>query len=1240
MSEEDNRYKPFQIEGDYLEAPSSSPLTKPFLLKATYLGQPPEQDIVQYLNVFGFLPTEFGQTTVFKTQFLNPSGFNAIQLGNTKAELKKRFVNPGSFKTDVYGQTTIINKNKFIYFGGLIATGYGKPSIKNLTDQLFPLGIAISAYGRPTIYNLRQYIYNGGLYSAVFGTAYMQGGVKFVNTYGLDALAFPTPRAINTRADQNAQVFGISIPDQQVSNPNVSPRHIRPAGIIAWSFGIAWVQRNPSPKGFTNDSYGTAWVSHSPRYLSPDWIQGFQAGYPKAFDPTQKIRHEGSPHIPGGIFGDIGIKNARRVLSVRGEDQSRYGIWTNLYSNLTKVATQSFDAKAFGSVTIWNKTPSVIPKSWGITAFGTTFVSDRVRRILGRGIEMAESQRFGIHTLSKPPEIKPGAVNTLSFGDTWVSNKRRNLTPSGFNSLQFNGAPIVWFRYRYVGATGVNFSIVAAPKIEHGLRNLVANGSSFNVFGTPIVWFKVRSIRVPSVYREFETNHLVGGTQHIRPSGYVASEFGKRIVPENQSIYGLGFSSQGFRETNRIELHTRWVRATGFLTFGQQTSERYGTAKIWNKRQYVNHNYDSGDGLNPGGFGQWNAIANRNREMKVSGFDASKHSYNQIDNKARPILPLSFVSTAFGKAMIAERVRRLRLEGMEAPYMSGWGRIFNAAHQMLVSGRKHDLYGQPSVINTRREYRWVGAFESLVFGQPMVAFRIRKLNIESRYSINPIYMPLPKVELRTRYIDPQGPDLQAFGGPSLYIKWNIITTRWSHHDLFGDQNIWNLTPELKQRGVNSEEFGKPAIRLQWEKYTVEGFGNQIFGRLNIAYRNRSMTVTGFNAFGIGQVKVTKTGAPPYSLQNITLDWSGEGERPESYSGYGIEPPRVQVSSPSLKTNVIFASGFVATAFGSHHTQSNGILVQPGIQQFAIGNHTVGLKNRTINVPTLGDFSDIANTRPRLSPHTIYAVTEAPEQAIRNNPPSGTLHFVNSDWGSRAPGEVFGWVNVSLRHRGLILGAGYQSYFGQPSVILKKNYIRPTGIQSFRMGWHSFLDGSPRELVQFDSTNNALYGQPTVVSPYYGQQTIWPVGMNVTVFGSNRIEFFNRTVRANGFNALLMGAGRSGDTPYKPQGLWIGPQMPTIPKGFASELFGTTWISNKVRDISAVGFDSMENDWDISSFKERMKVTLVKKPVVIEPKEIQPLSFGKTAYGVPNICLKTHYIRPDGNSDQYRKGGPK
>lgn len=1222
-----DKYAPYNIQYKYFKDSAVIPsgLNQPVGLSGVYLGVPDtELPVTQYINTLSFLSGGFGTGKLVFSQFARPVGLSAPTTPTPKIENLTRYIRATGFNASAFSNNTqIVNFHKNV----------------NLS------GFNTSLYGRPTIYNLRQYLLVPGRSMGIYGTAYVQGGVKEVRGSGFNSAALSQPKVINTRADQYVDLRSPSrgIAPPTIDRPNVSPRILYPMGILPGAFGTAWVQRNPSPKGFTTDLYGTAWISHSPRYLAPGKVDAFNPGYPKIFDPTQRIYHAGSPHIPGGIFGDIAIRNARRLITVPGVNQSLYGDWSNVFSNLTQVQVQSFDAAVFGNNTIWNKTPSVIPGAWDSNAFGQALIADRIRRVNARGIDWPESQRFGKHVFSKPPEINLRGFSPMVFGQPFISNKVRTIFAGASNHLRMGSDLVVWFRYRYVEleSKGIYSQAFASPKIEHGLRTLLQKGSDLSRVATPTVWFKVRSVLATSIYREFETNHIVGGTQFINPAGYIASLFGERIVPENQGLYGTGFNAQGFTENHRIELYTRWVRATGFLTFGIQTSDRYGTAYIWNKRQYIQHNYDSGDGLNPGSFGQWTMIANRNRKINVSGFDASRYGYTLIDNKARPLLPSGKNHSLIGTAMVADRVRHLKHEGIEAPYLSSWGRIFNTAFVVSPGGSKHDQWGNPSVINTRREYRWIGAFESMQFGNPMIAFRIRKLSIESRYSIAPIYMPLPKVDLYTRYIDPPGPDLSAFGGPSLHIKWNTFTPRWTHRELFGDPSVRNLTPELRQRGNNSEEFGHAGVKLYKQYLSIDGYGSELLGKTIISYRDRSMSITGRNYMAFGLHKVMKTGAPPYSLQQITLDWDGEGPRPNDYSGKGIEPPERQVSIPTLKTNVIFTEGFVATRFGAAHTQSNGILLESGIQEFSIGNHFVGLKNRTIQVPTMGDFLQIEDTRPRISPHTIYAVTEAPAQAARNHPTNNNrLHYVNSDGGNRPPGEVFGRVTVTNRHRVIRpYGFNISDWYG-PKVALRKRYIKPQPFNSFRIGWHYCSDGSPQNIGQYDGGNMQAFGRPSVVSPYYGPQTIRVNGMNANVFGSGKVEFFNRTVRASGTNMLVMGAGRSGDTPYKPQGLWVGEPKPTIPKGFNAEVFGSTAISLRVRDVTVEGFDSFISEMDISNFKGRMKVTLVKKPVVIEPKEIKAEAFGITAYGVPNIRLKTHYIRPDGNSDQYRKGAPK
>ena len=109
------------------------------------------------------------------------------------------------------------------------------------------------------------------------------------------------------------------ITPQEMPSPNVSPRIIYAKSQVATLWGNALVQFPPRPKGFVATSYGVAWISHSPRYLEPSYIDAFNSGYPKVFDPTQKIWVTGAnTTVAGGIFGDISIRNTRRIIKVSG----------------------------------------------------------------------------------------------------------------------------------------------------------------------------------------------------------------------------------------------------------------------------------------------------------------------------------------------------------------------------------------------------------------------------------------------------------------------------------------------------------------------------------------------------------------------------------------------------------------------------------------------------------------------------------------------------------------------------------------------------------------------------------------------------------------------------------------------------------------------------------------------------------------------------------------------------------
>lgn len=1202
--------KPFTLTAIYTLSAGPTPLTISYDLHANFLGLPDDPSKPQYILTLGHDSVSFGDFRLSQEKWLEPVGLSGA----------------------IYGQANIQNKRRFLLASGFSGSSYGSHSLRNINQTIQLIGFSNQAFTNPKVYNLKQILNlnSRGINSASYGRPFVQGGVKTVKVSGLNASTFGTTKLINTRADQYAKPSGIAPP--AITGPNVSPRMLRPTGIKSDSFGQPFLQRNPNLKGFVNTSYGVAWISHSPRYLTPSIISAFESGYPKVFDPTQKIFFNGTTTvIVGGIFGDIAIRNTRRIINTQGIFSQQFSDWAVVESTRRSVESKSFNAQLFGNGFIRNKTPSIAPNGINsISGLNTIGIGYRIRTVKPNDFYQP---KFGNHTLTKSPELKPNGINALAMGNVFISNRVRNIYAGlGRETLVF-GETITWHYSRKLNPAGIKSDAYGSPRIEHDRRLLLAQGLNQAQYGNNTwVSFAKRHVQPISIIYPNMPIHRVGGTQRINLLGYFATLFGTRIVPESQSIYPQGFINP-FGITV-FDLWKRYIKPNGFLTTGQEAGHRFGTAKFWNLRQYIIQFYDGDSGLVPPKWYGWTNIENKNKTIGVIGSNCTRIGAPYIENNARILIPNRLNALTVGKVMIADRVRSLRLQGVEAPYISSWAAIYNAAPVISNKGFKSEDFGVCNILNTRRSFNRIGNFESLEMGRPMIADRIRTLKFEQRYTIAPPYIPIHRIDLHTRYIEEVGrfDDHQAFGNPSLSIHWNIITPRWTLRDAYGTATIKNLTPELAARGRNSEEFGEPSIRTQWRDLLHLGSETVVWGRSEIAFRDRKFSMIGFSQSVVPRHTVIKTGVPPYYPQYIWLDAVEiDGKQND---GHGISLPKYQVSVPDVKTNVIFPKGFIASLYGSHYTQSNGILVHPGLQELTIGNHFVGLKNRNVTVPSLGDSMIVS--KPRLSPHTIYAVMESPAQARQNHEPRD-LHFVNSDYGNRQPGEVFGRTTITLQHRKLSVGLGNQSGLGYGHKIeLRKRYInlKDFGFRSQRIGFH-VVGPFDQNVMQFDSNDMQSFGRPTLSIPYGGAFFIKPNGLNSPALNRPIVDFFNRTIKAVGSNHLQMGTRKGSDTPFMWQGLRVGELVKGNYGGFDNQRFGQAWISLKIRGLVAQGFESFVMEYDYTQFDKRMRVIRKELP---KPKIfITPVGVDALCVAVPNIKPAAHYIRPDGNADQYRKG---
>lgn len=1161
-------------------------------------------------------------------QYLFPVAVDPADAGTPTVRNQYRNLAPAGFFSGSYGRPSVYNQDHYANPAGFDALGFGRPNLVNTRRPLSPQGIKSDLYGSPLVYNLLQRVTSKGFASSLLGKPYVQGGVKYLLGRGFDSAAIGRASLINTTANQTARPAGIVPP--AVGSATVSPRSLRPVSIFSQLFGTPFIQRQPSPKGWQSSGFGYPVIDYKTKQIGAQGFDSLEFFYPAVFDPTQVVL--ASSIVRSAVFGDTAIRNTRLIIKVDGILSFESSAWTDLKNRDRYVSLAGIDSAQAGFASIANKTPNLTPVGFDALAPASTVtnIGYRIRHVEPRGFGYTG---IGNALVTKTPSISPvGFSGAAGVPTIWP--RIRTIEAKGKNQELFGDEANVWFRYRKYKMEGFHVSVLGNPKLEHEHRTLWLLGASHSLYGKPTLTFSKRTIEPLSVWKEFATNHMVGGLRYLQPVGFVATGWGARIIPERQSVATLGFSSAA--GWPQVRNRTTEVLPKG-ITTTEQPADQWGRAKLYNLRQYVELTYDSGSDLEAPEWPLWTLIENRNKYLGVTGNVMSKYGRLQIDNKATPILPVGIRHPewpiGYKAGLVAFRIRPLKLDGLEPPYISSWSRIYNDAFVASPLGFNAELFGIASLHNNRRYFKFTG-WNGAAYGYPMVADAIRTISIESRYGINPPKIELPKIDLYTRYIDHIGHDSFKQGWHSLSIHFTFIKPGWTHRELCGEPRLHNVTPEVMTRGRSSEEFGDPVVRLEWRKVSPMETFTQIIPKPDIAFRDRAVSVTGINSMHIGGgTKVINTGAPPYSPQWIDLSkYESSGGYIEKGHGIGVEIN--QVPKPSLNQQVVYhRSGSVATLFGTTVVTANSIRVEPGIQQYTMGIAFVSLKNRDVFVGPFSDQEVFEPSKPRLSPHTIYAVKEAPLQA-KDNHPVVNLHYVGETANHHA-GTVIGRPSVSLYKNDLNAWGFYAFIGSRPTIFNRRSYIFTNGLHSLRVGWHKLP--STEYAGQIESKDSMIFGRPTVSRPpYIGPITVVGKGLLATVFGANNVQNKHRELNPKGFMASAVGTRKAGDSAYMWQGLRVGELMPTIPEGFDSNSFGDeSWVSFRVREVHPEGYDAFACEYDLTNFSKRMKVSRVKVPVVAE--HIGPEGFDAFDSGTLDIKPLAHFIRPDGNSDQYRKG---
>ena len=1150
-------------------------------------------------------------------------------------------------------QPAVYEGQRWIYPAGWNALRVSSPVVTDTAVK--PAGIAppTPVFGTAAIYNRRQYVTSSGFVALRTSEPYVQGGVKTVVHTGYSAMVFGLVEVINTTANQQVRPRSIEAPE--MARPEVSPRSLRPSGIYAAGVGFPVVQFPPNPKGWLSQAFGYPVVDFKTKKLNVSGFDALEVGYPRVRDRAQKVWPPSAPVTD--LFGDVAVRLRTLKIFVPGLYAHESNPWVELRNTRRILEVPGLNATAMGAASVRNKSPNLTPHGFDGLKFGSADVAGPIKYISPKGISN-QVDAIPPPVLSKTPNFTPNGIAAPAVSGPTIWMRLRAFDIGGFSALRM-GAPVVDFGWRklVLQDEGIAGSLYGEARVEHTYRSVAPQGWEHLAFGRGWISFGRRYLEPVGIEAVEMSRHAIGGTRWVGPEGFEATRWLTRIVPEAREIYPKTFGAEYGWPT--VQNKSQSLLADGFTTETDWRA-RWGLAKVWNLRQHITQEENAESLLWPPGFAPWLKVENRNKTIGAIGYAATLYGRPQADNHARLLKPSGIAAPMLPEyqktGAVTHRVRPLPMDGIEPPFMTGWAVVWNKGVPMYSVGFEAELFGKAQVINTRRHLSMQG-FGSMEIGRPFVAFAIRGLTFESRYGIAPPVIQLPKVQLATRYVDVPGIDGAVrgqikLGLPIVVSRFNRIVTRWAYQERTGEPIVRNLKPALKVRNWIDSEFGTADVRLQWRPVAPDGSNMTLFGKTLIADRRQRVVVTGFNNMRFGdKLTVRRYGLDPVVTQYVDLRRFKIDEQNvphEEDNGFGIEPIKPQVGAADLTKGYVYhlsrdAHGDMLVV-GRPIVHANSIRVEPGYWDLLVGEPTVSLKHRVLEVSGIGplveDSADVGSMGswglPRLSPHTIYAVMEATPQAKRNHGRSELpISPVNSVAVFGTPRVALATDNV-LHHKDAYFG-GRDVFMGRATVFNSVQNIKVNGWHSLRLGMVD-IPGT-RTIEDEDGLDSLVFGSPAVTRPpYVGPLFIQGEGLASSEVGEHGISHYHRNVTPPGWFSEEMGDSRDHFPLNMPVSLCVGPPNLHDQEGFDASAFGDAWISHSIRELKVPGWDSFLCDYDYQNFNLRMRVRRTGESSP-QWQVVGARGFVDTAMGTPNVRPGVHYIRPDGNSDQFRKGVP-
>lgn len=215
-------------------------------------------------------------------------------------------------------------------------------------------------------------------------------------------------------------------------------------------------------------------------------IQMAWGGSDKALDPQG---------FDTSAFGSASAFNLRQILGLAGIPAPTQGSSHGVANNARVLGSFGFDQARYGQLSAHNKNHHIGFKGWASEAFGQPLV------------------RLGQRFLTP----FPFAMDRYGYGA--IRNRNYFIAPLGHSFTEY-GQARVWDGIRWLTPAGNEQAGYGTARVEHAIRALYASGTLQEGYGAPAIGNRNRTIAPAGIWRDFASNHRVGGDRTRSPGPF------------------------------------------------------------------------------------------------------------------------------------------------------------------------------------------------------------------------------------------------------------------------------------------------------------------------------------------------------------------------------------------------------------------------------------------------------------------------------------------------------------------------------------------------------------------------------------------------------------------------------------------------------------------------------------------------------------------------------------------------